>query len=424
MLLLLACADPPAAERPTVGEVDATGQDVVHAALDLDLDALAATADLDVTVAPGATGIALDVRGLDVAEVRLDGARAAFAVREGRLLVPAEPGERLLSVAYLFPARPADAWDGWMPERGFSFLWPYHCGNLYPCDPDLADGVAVTLAVAGEAIHADTLPTSPPYMPAVAVGPYVETPLGETTGGTTLALYTAPEAVEDALAGAANLVAAFGFLEATYGPYAYGPRAGSVAVDWGPGGYGGMEYHPYWHVAAAHLRSEEVHVHEAVHGWFGNGVRLACWEDLVFAEGVTTYVTARALQEVGGPDLWPTYVAELGLVCEDPATNTAALPETCGAIDILVDPLFSMVPYMKGACFFREAAALVGEEALDDVFAAFYAEHLGEAVRMEDLLAALRAATPEADRAALDTLAEEWLRAEACPDRYAARCGG
>lgn len=424
MLGLLACATPPAPDRATVGDVVAGGQDVMHVALDLDMDALAATADVDVAVAAGATGIALDARGLDVAEVRLDGARAPFAVREGRLLVPAEPGERLLSVAYTFPARPADAWDGWMPERGFSFLWPYHCGNLYPCDPDPADGVSFALTVNGDAIHADALPTSPPYLPAVAVGSFVETPLGETTGGTSLSVFTSPDGVEDGVAGTAHLVDAFGFVEATYGPYAYGTRAGSVAVDWGAGGYGGMEYHPYWHVAGAHIRSEEVHVHEAVHGWFGNGVRLACWEDLVFAEGTTTYVTARALAEVGGPDLWPTYVAELGLVCENPVANTVALPDTCGEVDILVDPLFSMVPYMKGACFLREVAALVGEDALDRVLASFYDDHLGEAVRMDDLLDALRSVAPDADRAALDSLVEEWLLTEACPERYAQRCGG
>ena len=54
----------------------------------------------------------------------------------------------------------------------------------------------------------------------------------------------------------------------------FGKVAGSVSADWGPGDYGGMEHHPYWHVGKNDFKDEVTHVHEAVHGWFGDGVRI------------------------------------------------------------------------------------------------------------------------------------------------------
>jgi aminopeptidase N len=34
-------------------------------------------------------------------------------------------------------------------------------------------------------------------------------------------------------------------------------------------------------------------VHEAAHGWFGDGVRLRCWEDFVLSEGTASHLDAR-----------------------------------------------------------------------------------------------------------------------------------
>ena len=49
------------------------------------------------------------------------------------------------------------------------------------------------------------------------------------------------------------------------------------------------------------VRVLRAQAHEAAHGWFGNGVRLRCWEDFVLSEGTASYLAARVLEEVAGP---------------------------------------------------------------------------------------------------------------------------
>ena len=33
--------------------------------------------------------------------------------------------------------------------KGYSLLWPYHCGNLFPCHSQPRDGTTLSLAVTG-----------------------------------------------------------------------------------------------------------------------------------------------------------------------------------------------------------------------------------------------------------------------------------
>lgn len=260
---------------------------------------------------------------------------------------------------------------------------------------------------------------APSYMPALAVGEYTEKELGTTPQGTEVSVFYLPEGEADALAGTAHLVEVVDFYETTYGPYPFGTKMASVAANWGPGAYGGMEHHPYFHVGVDAMGVEEVHAHEAAHGWFGDGVRIRCWEDFVLSEGTVTYMAARAL-ESAGVDIWPSYDCDLEYACV--TEQTIALPDTCGAIDLLNDPLWSLTPYMKGAYFYRDVAAVIGKDVLDQVLSAFYQGNVGNSAHMTDLLAAIEAAADPADVATLQDLEQSWLREVACPIDVASLC--
>jgi aminopeptidase N len=262
---------------------------------------------------------------------------------------------------------------------------------------------------------------APAYTPAFVVGDYTKTELGSTPAGTRLVVWTRPGELEAMLDGTSHLVETFGFLEKTYGPYTFGDEAGSVSVEWGEE-YGGMENHPLWHISGMALRSQEVHTHEAAHGWFGTGVRFACWEDFVLSEGTTSYISGRALEEVGGPDLFDTYVAEMDLFCGTKG-DVRALPDTCNEIDITTDPLWSMVPYMKGACFYEDVADQIGVARMDTIIASFYQKHVGTAVHMEDMLDAIRSELSPEEQAPFEERVEDWLLSPKCPADYAERCG-
>jgi aminopeptidase N len=143
------------------------------------------------------------------------------------------------------------------------------------------------------------------------------------------------------------------------------------------------------------MNDEVTHAHEAAHGWFGDGVRLRCWEDFVLSEGTVSYLSARALSAVGGPTkeakIWSDYQGEL----EDAiATGGApAWPRGCNQIDIIKDELFTNLPYMQGAFFYKDVAAQVGVEVLDGVIGRFYQTWKTKAASMQDMIDAIEAET-------------------------------
>ncbi|MEZ4313475.1 MAG: M1 family aminopeptidase [Polyangiaceae bacterium] len=408
----------------------ASPQDILTTDLQLDLATRIGKATVVVVPASGSTTVDLEVGGLKLNAMTLDGAPAEYTVSDGHALIDTKGATGAVTVVadYLFPARPSDKFDGWMPASGVTFLWPYFCSNLFPCTSAPDDGVTFTMTVTGTdaaltAIYPKTTTSdAPSYMPAVAVGEYTKVDLGATKAGTKLSVWHLPG--EEALAqdGTAHLKSVFDFYESTYGAYSFGPEAGSVSADWGPGAFGGMEHHPFFHVGKDDLGNEEVHAHEAAHGWFGDGVRIACWEDFVLSEGTVTYLAAHGLERVGGPNLWPSYVDDLDTLCTGGDVNTVALPSTCNEIDLLNNDLWSLVPYLKGACFYEDVADLIGPGVVDQVLGEFYKAHVGKAARMSEMIDALKAAASDADKAQIDTLVTEWLLTEACPADYAARC--
>jgi len=293
-------------------------------------------------------------------------------------------------------------------------LWPYWCGRVFPCDSHPADGVRFTLRLRGvpegrTAVYPSEIRfDAPPYMLAFAVGEYVREELGRTRAGTRVSVWYFPNDAELARRGTSGLVSAIDFLERTYGPYRFGGSVGSVEANWRGLSAGAMEHHPFWHVTRASLDDQETHIHEAAHGWFGNGVRIRCWEDFVLSEGVASYLAVRAIESTRGAAegeaIWRSYRGRLARVVR--GGDTAAWPRGCNRIDILHHRLWSDIPYMKGAFFLRDVAERVGRARLDAALARFYAERVGTAAGFDDLLDTIRREThfdPE-------PLVSRWLR--------------
>ena len=193
---------------------------------------------------------------------------------------------------------------------------------------------------------------------------------------------------------------------------------------WGADSYGGMEHHPFVHVGKFDFGDEEAQNHEMGHGWFGDGVRLACWEDFVLSEGTTTYISAHALERVNGPSEWAYYVDDfLVPACTGGDVNAIVLPDgTCNGMDFQNSDLWSLATYVKGACFYEDVADLIGQDLLDEVLRDFYLAHVGKATRMQQMIDAIEARVPPADVAQIETFVTEWLRSLDCPANYDTRC--
>ncbi len=180
-------------------------------------------------------------------------------------------------------------------------------------------------------------------------------------------------------------------MEQHLGPYHFGSHYGSIAVNWPPGAFGGMEHHPFVHIGASAIGDEATNVHESAHGWFGDGIRIKCWEDFVLSEGTVSYLEGHVLDEVApavGASVWSGYQSELAGLGTDPVW-----PQSCGQIDILKDGLFGRAPYVRGAYFYKGIADKIGAAQLDQALTVFYQAHAGDAATMQDMLDTIKTVT-------------------------------
>lgn len=366
-------------------------RDILDTSLEVDLKTRRARATITIAASPS-TAASFEVVDLAVSSVKLDGAPLRFSVGQGLLdvTVPASTEPQVLVFDYAW--QPHEQSNG-VSAKGYTLTWPYFCSNVFPCHSQPADGTQFHLQLTGtgsgvKAIYPTEIESdAPAYMAAWAVGDYRELSLGETASGTSVSMWHLPGGEADALAGGAHLLEAFEWFEQHLGPYRFGAKVGTVAAPWGDGVHGGMEHHPYWHVAVDSMSNESTQVHEASHGWFGNGVRLRCWEDFVLSEGTATYLAARVLEEVAGTEvsdpIWQGYQGELDKLRANGSSR--AWPQSCGEIDLLAG-YFTRSPYIRGAYFYRGVEQKVGRAAFDEALAAFYARFAGEAAGMQDML--------------------------------------
>jgi len=408
---------------PLPGAAVDWNRDILQLELVVDVESRRATAAIQLA-GSGSEAVSLESGSLHITDVvaRIDGTNVAlnYSVGDGAIHIglPASTAPTTVTIHYGFEEQ--DGFSGVM-ATGSTFVWPYYCGNLFPCHSNPDDGFRFRLSLDGvptdqRAVYAGEVSVdAPPYMPAWAVGDYSFIELGYTGAGTQVGVWHLPGERSVALAGSAHLRAVFDWLEVTYGAYPFGSSVGSVSVPWGEDAFGGIEHHPYWHVASGSMGDPQTHAHEAAHGWFGNGVRIACWEDFVLSEGVATYLAARAIEhsagEAAAAEIWSSYLARLNRLQASPG-NKIAWPQGCGVVDILEDGLFSDAPYVKGAFFFRALEAAIGRDALDQVLASFFSQFVGRAMRMQDLLGFLGSETGYDPT----ECARGWLQSEQVPE--------
>ncbi len=302
-----------------------------------------------------------------------------------------------ICVAYRFAIH--DQFDGLL-STGSTFLFPDHCGNLFPCHPGTSEGMTFSLSLSGvrdgeTAVYANEVTNpAPVHMLAWASGEFERWEAGTTNNGTRVSVWATAADMPDTQIGAARLSEAFEWFETTLGPYPFGGDVGSVVVEWVPSDeFCGFEHHPYWHVNRVCRGSYVTHFHEAAHGWFGTGVRPACWEDFVLSEGVTDYLTARAIGFVDGAaaeaSLWNyrrTQLDEAILAGAD----MIAWPSGCNEVDVRTP---NPVLYEKGSLFLHVVAQHVGFDVLDGALGTFFMGAVGRAASVAELLEHIQTST-------------------------------
>lgn len=400
----------------------------------IDHDIISTKVTIDLTNKRGIATIAIkgsiessyasfEIGDLLINSVKLNALDLDFNITSERLYVTVPKSSEIMEIVVSYTYLPHDEFNG-ISSNGYTFAWPYFCGNIFPCHSNPNDGTTFDLTLEGvpdgmRAIYPETISSNvPSYTLGWSLGAYEYYSLGQTDNGTEVGIYYFQDEYQNAINGTLYLKEIFNWYEKTLGHYLYGDKVASVSLPWEMGAYGGMEHQPYWHINSRVLSELSVHAHEAAHGWFGNGVRIACWEDYVLSEGVATYLTVRAIEEVVGisesDKIWADYQSKLNAL-QSSDENKTSWPEGCNQIDIIESGLYGYAPYMKGAYFLQEVANKIGKIKLDRLLGEFYLKYRNSAAGFQDLLDIIKI------ESGYDPLpcAISWLRSESLPDREA-----
>jgi aminopeptidase N len=212
----------------------------------------------------------------------------------------------------------------------------------------------------------------PPYLLALAVGPYVARELSHRSR-----VWAAAGEVDRATRRFAEIERLLAAAEALLGPYRW--RRFDVLVAPASFPYGGMENPTLAFVAPSLLDGEGVPavvLHELVHAWSGNLVTAASAEHFWLNEAFTVWAERRLLSELAGPDVAVRHEARGRQLLEQAFAAFASQPELTrlrlALTDLDPDAAMSIIPYEKGYLLLRALELRLGRAP----FAALVREYL------------------------------------------------
>ena len=427
------------------------GYEVRHYSLRLDYEpqnnSLDARAVLSARTTQDLSRFDLDLRGLHVSQVTVDGDAAAFR-REGQELVitPAAGIRkgRNFTVAVDYRGHPNPiidpdkSKDGWITTDDGAFVVnePQGSPSWYPANDTPKDKATYDFAITvpeGRTAIANGLlvgttdngttttwrwrasdPTAP-YLATATTGIFA-TDFGTLNG---LPEYNAvdpqtrrfgtkdpnPELAWQRLALNGPAVDLFSEL---YGPYPFESVGG--VVDWAPNVFYSLESQTrpmYWHVP-----TEATVVHEIAHMWFGNSVSLEVWPDIWLNEGFATWSEWIWSERTGGPSAADTF-DELYATPEDSDAGQdlwfpapAALP---GPAEMFHTPV-----YDRGAMTLQALREKVGDDVYFMILRSWYAENRNGNVTTADFIALAERISGQQ----LDQFFQVWLYEEGRPESW------
>jgi aminopeptidase N len=384
------------AYAPRSGDVS---YDVVSYDLDLDYrvraNRLSGTATIEATASTDLRGVILDLIGMRVTRVRVDGATPAVQRQSAQHLQvgfgrDVAAGETFtIEVRYEgSPAPRRSPWGtiGWeeLTDGALVANQPTGAATWFPCNdrPDnrarmrmrIATDREYTAVAVGARIldqvqgrrriveYVCDVPTAT-YLAAVQIGRYART---EVAASVPVELW-APAALR-ATAGVAfadlpRMITAFG---ERFGAYPQGQYRVVVTADdlEIPLESQGMAVFGANHLDAA---SERLVAHELAHQWFGNSVGIARWQDIWLNEGFACYAEWLWSEASGGPDADSCARAHLRQLTTEPQDLVIADP---GAARLFDDRV-----YKRGALALHALRLHLGDEAFFELLRSWTAAH-------------------------------------------------
>jgi aminopeptidase N len=375
----------------------------------------------------------LDLRGMRVSDVRVDGAEAPYERGGYELIVnppvPLSAGQSFeTTVQYSGRPRtlrdPDGAIEGWIPTRDGAFVVaePRGASTWFPCNDHPSDKAAYEIRVSvPEGLHAVSNGTlverdegrqrstfgwraeepMATYLATVAIGRF-EVSRSREAG---IPSYVAidPRQVRRSRETLRTTPRILRLFAKRFGPYPF-DTVGAI-VEHAP--FLGYALETQTRPIYSRAPNQVLLAHELAHQWFGNAVTPATWNEIWLNEGFATWSEWLWLARVRGVSLRQRFRRIYGL----PADN-ALWRHPPG------DPgpkhLFDIAVYFRGGLTLEALRREVGTHTFLRILRTWFAEHLYGNVTTADFIAL---AERESGRD-LDRFFEIWLYREGKPSRW------
>ncbi len=402
---------------PSVGdslfpEIGGTGYDVRHYGIALTYASdgtIRATTTIQATAERPLSELVLDLEGLSVDRVRVDGRRAAFTRHQTKLVVtPARAATGRFTVEVRYHGRPTThidpdgAKDGWVPSSTGATALSEPVGaqtwfpnNNTPRDKatfDVALTVPKKLAAAsnGELRSRRTRDGQTTwswrqrrpmatYLSLVAIGRFdVYRSTVELQHGRRIPAWTFVEpSLGSARAQRDLLPEVLRFSEQQYGRYPF-DATGMVIQDLGVGYALETQTRPFFDG----VPDDATLVHELAHQWFGDSVTPRDWGDIWLNEGFATYAEASWAAEHGGPTTWQAFQKTYTENDASAEVWSPAPADLRDAADLFGDPV-----YTRGGLTLEALRHRIGDAAMRRLLRTWADRHAYGVVRTSEFVA-------------------------------------
>ncbi|MGW7278036.1 M1 family metallopeptidase [Streptomyces sp. NPDC054844] len=420
------------------------GYDVGHydltLAYDPDAEHLTGTATITARATRDMSAFNLDLKGLDVEKVTVEGRNARFNRAGQELTVrPADEldaGETFrVTVHYsgdpVTVTDPDGSEEGWLPTEDGAVGLGQPTGSMawFPGSHHPSDKATYDLAVAvpeglgavsngeltGERTHDGrttfTWHTAEPmssHVVTVAVGDW-ETDRSTTDDG--LPVYTAvdPEQADASRKVLGRIPEIVEWAEENFGPYPFS-STGAIVDRVQDAGYAlETQNRPYFPGAPDTV----LLVHELAHQWYGNSVSPKTWQDMWLNEGLATYAEWLWEEDEGGDSAQETFDALYDGTYypdEDADASIWAFPpaDPPDAEDISASPV-----YQRGAMVLHKIRQKVGDDAFWDLLRGWATAHRHGNADTDDFTAYVEKSAPDED---FTEIWEDWLYGDGRPE--------
>lgn len=385
---------------------------VRHYALTLDYklptNHLTATAVVTAEALTGLRDLALDLYGLHVARVRVDGQAVKHTHRASRLIVrtPQRAGARFaVEITYSGKPRPmpgAHGRAGWeeLTDGVLVGSQPHGAPSWFPCNDRPSDKAPFRITVTTDAGYHVTAggtlrdrttragrttwtyeqeePTAT-YLATIQIGQYVVRPVAAPVSVAIVAPALLDVGASSSLSRQGEMVAEF---ERRFGPYPFSNYTAVVTADdlEIPLEAQSLSIFGRNH-ARAGWENERLVAHELAHQWFGNSLTVADWRDIWLNEGFACYAEWLWSEASGGPS-----------AAEHAAKNHAQLaaqPQDHVLADPGLAPMFDDWVYKRGALTLHALRRELGDPSFFGSLRAWVAAHTGGHVSTEGFVAHL-----------------------------------